>query len=209
MPFMPGAVSTPSPNHGGSNIKRVDYRWLIIHRTAGSYPSDLALLRRKGSNTGATFYVRRSGTICQLHDSASPPWTSKAANPRSITVECEGTATQGLTPAQAESVAKIAAWVNKTHKTALVVCRDPSKEGGVSYHRQGRTVGLDWGRTVCPGDQVVAQIPAIVSRAKVLASPPRPAPAPTPAPAPSPQRLVQRALNELDKRVTVLESKIK
>jgi hypothetical protein len=177
MARMPAATWSPSPNHGGA---RRDYRWIVVHRTAGSFPGDLALLRRSGSNTGATFYVRRTGQIHQLHDTTSVPWTSRDANPRSVTIEFEGTASQGLTVAQEEAGARIFAFVHKTHGTALVAVKNPATQGGVSYHRHGAMFGLDWGRTACPGDQVVAQIPGMVARARAIVNPP-PAPPKEPA----------------------------
>lgn len=165
MARMPGATWSPSPNHGG---RRIDFRWLIVHRTVGSFPGDLKTLRNAATQTGATFYVRKSGEIHQLHDTTDVPWTSKDANPRSVTIEFEAGANDALTPAQVEAGAEIAVFVHKAHGTPLVAVTNPAKQGGVSYHRHGAMFGLDWGRTACPGDKVVAQIPGLVARARQI-----------------------------------------
>lgn len=166
MARMPGATWTPTPNQSSG---RRDYAWLNVHGTYGSYAGSLSWLRNPASNTSSTFLVSKTGHIDQLMDSTAVPWTNLDANPRSITVEFETLAGEPLTAEQLEAGAVIAEWVYRTHGTPLVVVTDPRSQHGVAYHGLGDRFGLNWGHPACPGPKIVAQIPAMVARARVIA----------------------------------------
>lgn len=93
-----------------------------------------------------------------------------------------------FTVQQIEAIAQTCAWAYRTHGTPLVLCPD-SRPGsrGIAYHRQGITgnfysegyayggrlpggeVWTEYPGKACPGDARIAQLPQIISRARVIA----------------------------------------
>lgn len=143
----------------------------------------------------AHFSTHADGQIDQSRDTR---WRSAAnlhGNPRVLSIENEdhgpafgkwsGSDVPPLTDEQVEANARILAWAHETHGVPLQLCPD-SRPGsrGLAYHRQGidgsfgsydfpgRVEGGEVWTTaygkVCPGDARIAQLPAILRRAKQI-----------------------------------------
>lgn len=166
------------------------YDGVCVHTIVGFAPAH-----------AAHFSVKLDGTILQSRDTAFQSAGNLDGNPRIIVIENEdGGKDIPLTPAQLESNAVIYAWAHKKHGIPLQLCPDsrPSSRG-LMVHRQGidgnfvlpaNTHGLPrsmwlgrvsggerWstsGGKVCPRDNKIAQVPAILKRAKEIANPPKP-----------------------------------
>lgn len=188
MARMPGAVwlGEHSPK---TPMSRYDI--VCVHTIVGFAPAHAAHLSVKGD-----------GTILQSRDTRYRSAGNLSGNHRIIVIENEdhgaafrkwtGSNVPPLTDAQVESNARILAWANKEHGIPLKMCpnsRPTSK--GLAYHRQGidgnfgsfkfpgRVSGGEvWTSSfgkVCPGDNRIAQLPEILTRAKGS----KPAPPPT------------------------------
>jgi N-acetylmuramoyl-L-alanine amidase len=148
----------------------------------------------------AHFSTKADGGILQSRDTRFQSGANKVGNPRIIAIENEdlgpafgkwkvkdGHAVPAFTAAQIEANAQICAWANRVHGVPLVACPDSrSTSRGIAYHRQGidgnwsgyaftgrisgGEVWTDSRGKVCPGDRRIAQIPAIIARAKQIAS---------------------------------------
>jgi hypothetical protein len=146
----------------------------------------------------AHFSTMADGRILQSRDTRFRSGANLDGNHRIIAIENEdhgpafgswnvkdGHAVPAFTAAQIEANAQICAWVNSVHGVPLVACPDSrSTSRGIAYHRQGidgnwsgfaftgRVSGGEvWtksGGKVCPGDRRIAQIPAIIARAKQI-----------------------------------------
>lgn len=174
--------------HDNGEMQRYDV--ICIHTIVGNPPAH-----------AAHFSTRSDGHIYQSRDTAWRSAANKDGNYRIIAIENDdtgkpfpdwnhndGSAVPAFTPEQIEAIAKICAWVHRTHGIPLVACPDSRPTSrGVGYHRQGidgnfiaegyryrgRVAGgevwtLSPGK-VCPGDRRIAQIPAIITRARQLA----------------------------------------
>ncbi|TDV57261.1 peptidoglycan recognition protein family protein [Actinophytocola oryzae] len=149
--------------------------------------------------SAAHFSTRADGHIYQSRDTVYRSVANGNGNHRVIAVEnddsgpefgpwntADGHAVPAFTPEQVEAIAQICAWAYATHGIPLVACPD-SRPGsrGIGYHRQGipgnfatyAFPGLvsggevwteDYGK-VCPGDARIAQLPQIITRARVIA----------------------------------------
>lgn len=145
----------------------------------------------------AHFSTGGDGRITQSRDTKYRSAANLDGNHRIIAIENEDTGSPfpkwsgsnvpALTDAQVESIAQILAWAHLTHGIPLQLCPN-SRPGsrGLAYHRQGidgnfgpfrfggRVSGgevwtLSPGK-VCPGDNRIAQLPAILKRAKKIVS---------------------------------------
>lgn len=144
----------------------------------------------------AHFSTYADGRIDQSRDTRFRSAANLNGNPRVIAIENEdhgprfgkwsGSNVPPLTAEQVEACARILAWAHLAHGVPLKLCPD-SKPGsrGLAYHRQGvdgnfgpgtaypavgRVAGGEvWSSArgkVCPGDRRIAQLPAILARAK-------------------------------------------
>jgi len=184
MARMPGAKW--SGEHSPRN-KMQRYDIVCIHTIVGYAPAHAAHFSTSGG-----------GTIWQSRDTKYRSAANLNGNHRVIAIENEdhgpafgswntrdGHAVPALTDAQVEANAQILAWAHKTHGVPLQLAPN-SRPGsrGLAYHRQG--IDGNWsgyaygGRVsggevwtehrgkVCPGDRRIAQLPAILARAKQI-----------------------------------------
>ena len=173
---------------GSSAVRMSTVRRYILHTAVSSASSLYSWFSVAGRAT-SHFYIARDGTCEQYIDTAYRSTANLQGNHDSITVETQdmgsgfpswsGSNVPSWTAAQVEALARLGAWVHKTHGVPLSPLSS-SRPGtrGVGYHRQGIAPwrvsgGETWSNArgkVCPGDRRVAQIPAIIARAKALAS---------------------------------------
>lgn len=161
------------------------YEVVCVHTIVGYAPAH-----------AAHFSTHADGRIDQSRDTRFRSAANLAGNPRVIAIENEdhgprfgkwsGSDVPPLTPEQVEACAQILAWAHRVHGVPLRLCPD-SRPGsrGLAYHRQGvdgnfgpgtghpaagRVAGGElWSGArgkVCPGDRRIAQLPAILARAK-------------------------------------------
>lgn len=134
----------------------------------------------------AHFSTWKNGKIGQSRDTKFRSAANLNGNHRVISIENEDAAQDvPLSDAQVEACAQILAWAHKTHGVPLQLCPD-SRPGsrGLAYHRQGidgnfggmrfpgRVAGGEvWSESfgkICPRDVRIAQLPAILARAKEI-----------------------------------------
>jgi hypothetical protein len=204
MSRMPGAVWKPLPKFSGTRMARYDL--VILHTMVGSLAGTDGYFRGGGTSSNSHFGTGGGGEIWQWGDTAFRSAASGAANPRSISVENadmgpgfaawntkDATAVPAFTAAQLEANARICAWAHTEHGVPLDRVPD-SRPGrrGIAYHRLGVPGfvvdgGELWSSAVgklCPAPRRIAQVDAVIARARQLVGAPASAPAPaTPVPA--------------------------
>jgi hypothetical protein len=180
MAWYPGAIRkvvarhrTPMSRHRG-----------ICNHVAVSEAASLFGYFNQPGNPTSHFYVRRDGKVEQYVDTQFRAPANLEGNPSLISVETQGGVrdvdTEPWTPEQVETLASIAAWANRVHDIPLVAMRD-SLPGttGIGYHRLGvEPWRVDGGELwssgygkVCPGAAKIAQIPSIITRARLENTP--------------------------------------
>lgn len=203
----PGAVWKPLPRPSKLKLVRCDL--VIIHTMVGSLAGTDGYFRGLTSGVNSTFGTGGDGTIWQWLDTDTRSGASGAANPYSWSIENadmgpgfapwntkDGAAVPALTPQQVEANARICAFAHTEEGVPLERVRD-SKAGrrGIAYHLLGvpktrgatvsQTGGQLWSTAagkVCPAPRRVAQVDAIIARAREIVgkggAPSSPAPAP-------------------------------
>jgi hypothetical protein len=155
------------------------YDIVCIHTIVGFAPAH-----------AAHFSTETRGKILQSRDTKFRSGANLDGNHRVIAIENEDAALDvPLSGDQVEACAKILAWAHKVHGVPLQLCPD-SRPGsrGLAYHRQGCdgnfggpgvrfpgrvSGGEKWSTSfgkICPRDKRIAQLPAILKRAKELVS---------------------------------------
>ncbi|WP_325713760.1 peptidoglycan recognition protein family protein [Pseudonocardia sp.] len=164
------------------------YRRYGLH-TAVSSASSLYNYFAVSGRATSHFYIPADGSVEQYIDTKFRSTAHLNGNHDTITVETQdiggpfpkwntnGSDVPAWTKQQVEALAKLGAWLHRTHGIRLQLCPN-SKPGslGFAYHRQGidpwRVSGGEfWSKArgkVCPGDRRVAQIPQIVNRSRQL-----------------------------------------
>jgi hypothetical protein len=183
-----------------------------------------------GGKWGPDFGQDLDGAVYQWQDRAFTADANLDGNYRVISIETADNAPklpqdiEAWTPAQVEAIARILAWESSTaahercsggwacHRYGIPLTLVPdSKPGrrGVAYHRQGIdpwrvSGGEKWSAISgkpCPTDRRIAQIPGVISRARVIASgddKPEPPPPPPPPKKKQPEEAEMRVINVLD-----------
>ena len=172
----PGAVWKPlSPgNYGTGGVNRPP-RGLVLHIAEGNSQSGVWNWQNGQHDVSSYFIVAKDGTIWQAVDLANKAWTQGTGNTDWIGIENCGFHTEALTPQQVEANAQILAWLHTEWAVPLQPTDDPNGRG-LGWHGMG---GQAWGgHTGCPGDQIKAQRPQILERAKQLVNPTPPQPDP-------------------------------
>jgi hypothetical protein len=142
-------------------------RVLITHVIQGPLSSADSWFHNPAAGASAHFGVGSAGTVYQWVDTDAMSWANCDGNGYSITVETAGYSGQPWSPSQIEALARLFAWVHKQYGIPLWLNTHPFTGQGLSWHGLG---GEAWcGHYSCPGTPRVRQLPAIVSRAKVLA----------------------------------------
>lgn len=168
---MSGAEYKPlSGNHtSGGNNPRV----VVVHTIEGSLMGADSWFRNSSSRVSAHFGVGKNGRIIQWVNTNDRAWANVGANSYSISIENEGTSSEGLTDAQIESNAKILAFAHVVHEVPLAYVKSATGSG-LGYHSQFPAWSL--GGTGCPGPRKVAQLPKIMARAAEIVGGATPAP---------------------------------
>jgi hypothetical protein len=198
MARMPDALWKPLPKGFGTPMARYDL--VIIHTMVGSLAGTDGYFRGGKTSANSHFGTGGGGEIWQWGDTARRSAASGAANPRSISIENadmgpgfpawntkDGNAVPPFPAAQLEANARICAWAHTQHGVPLDRVPD-SKPGrrGIAYHRLGVpgyavAGGELWSSArgkVCPAPARIAQVDAVIARARQLVGVVAPAPAP-------------------------------
>jgi hypothetical protein len=211
----PGAIWKPLaplyvPHDDNGPLKIVEYNRCNLH-VAVSEAASLHPMFNRPKQASCHFYVRKDGIVEQYIDTAYRAEADYEGNDATISVETQGGVKnpngEKWTVAQVKAIAKLFAWISKTHKIPAKLATN-SKIGdsshGLSWHRLGidgnfpslpsplagrkqRGGGMHYTQhfgKLCPGDAKIKQIPEILAAAKLILNPPKP-PAPKP-PAPKP-----------------------
>jgi len=168
MPLWPdiAAWRGPTPNTSGSIA---DHMYVVVHTADGSFEGTIAWQRNASADVSSHFVVAKDGRIAQMLDTNSKPWTQKAGNPYSISIENEGNENTPLTPYQVEANARILAKAHQVHGVPLQLTGKVGTRG-LGHHSMGAESGVDWGHSLCPGSIIKGQKPAILARAKEIVS---------------------------------------
>lgn len=161
----------PTPNR--SDGDQTEVRGLVVHIAEGWYEGTIAWQRNPNANVSSHFIVSRAGEIAQMVDTDDAAWTQKAGNGEWLSVECEGFTKDNnrnpggwekLSTAQLDAVARLLHECHRRHRVPLQTTNSPTGRG-LGHHSMG---GESWGHQACPGRPIIAQKPAIVTRALAL-----------------------------------------
>lgn len=110
---------------------------LILHSAVGSYTGSIAWWEKQFKwGIYSTFFVLNNGTLIQLIDSKYKSVANSTANARAISVETEDYMDPDhrlWTPAQVETLVKLAKWVHDEHGIPLTPCAEHD-EPGIGFH---------------------------------------------------------------------------
>lgn len=99
-----------------------------------------------------------------LEDAA---WAEVQGNPSWFSIENTGLAGDTLLPFQFEAIAQLFAWICTNYDVPCQTTTSPEVPG-LGYHAMG---GVAWGDHPCPCPPIIAQLPAVVARAKQILNP--------------------------------------
>ena len=185
MARMPGARWRPiSRNYTRRNTTK---DCIILHSTGtNNAVSQYGWFNTPGAQASSHFHVAFDGTIEQYIDTDHFSWANSAANSRSVTIETQGNGYGPWTAAQIRSIVRIIQWVRSVHKGIPLrqMTSSAASQKGIGWHRLGcdgnfpstgilrgrnqRGVGQKWTKhygKICPGDDRIKQIPAIIRQA--------------------------------------------
>lgn len=162
-------------NHGGAMS---EHRGLVVHIAEGYFDGTIEWQRDApvGQRVSSHFIVGRDGRCAQMVDTDLESWAQKDGNGTWLSVECEGFSTgspyhkshpgwEVLTAAQIDRIARLLVKGHTQYGYPLQIATSPAGHG-LGHHSMG---GSAWGHLDCPGVPIIAQKPAILSRAVALA----------------------------------------
>lgn len=193
MAIYPGALNKPITAAKGRKALTIVNR-VNLHVAVSEASSLHGAFNRTGV-PDSHFYVRRDGTLEQYVDTSMRAFADLEGNDATISIETQGGVinadSEPWTPQQLETLARLYAWVVRTHGVARKLATssqigDASK--GLSWHRLGidgnfpalpdiaagrkqRGGGMHYSKAagkLCPGAGKIRQIPSIFDRAMVL-----------------------------------------
>lgn len=160
---------------------------VILHLTASEATSQHGYFSNPANRACSNTHVDRSGHIEQYIRGDRLSAADSYGSSRAFSVETQGADANGRwTPEQCESIARILAWAHQTYGIPLrLMTSSATIERGIGWHRLGcngnfpsmpnilagrlqRGGGEVWSSAfgkVCPGDNRIKQIPAILERA--------------------------------------------
>lgn len=138
---------------------------LVVHIMEGTLEGSQSWFNNPASQASSHFGTGKDGEIRQWVDTKDRAWAQGSGNRTYLSVENEGHTPDKLTKAQIETIAQLFVWVHKTHGVPLQLAKKVGDKG-LGYHAMG---GAAWGGHPCPGPAIIAQLPAIVLRAKEIA----------------------------------------
>jgi N-acetylmuramoyl-L-alanine amidase len=166
----PGATFVAaSPKNIGGPIGHI--RLGVEHIEQGSESGTNSWFQNPAAQVSAHFGIAKTGQVFQFVDTNTIAWAEMSYNDVAISVEHEGMSGSPLTPEQVEADAKLYVWLFKTHGIPLARTTDPNGSGWIGHGE----LGIPGGDHInCPGNPVLAQMPAIIAKAKSLLTPPKP-----------------------------------
>ncbi|WP_419704997.1 N-acetylmuramoyl-L-alanine amidase [Promicromonospora sp. NFX87] len=160
---------------------------VILHLTASEATSQHGYFSNPANKACSNTHVARSGHIEQYIRGDRLSAADSYGSSRAFSIETQGADANGRwTPEQCESIARIIAWAHQTYGIPLrLMTSSATGEHGIGWHRLGvngnfpsmpnilagrmqRGGGEVWSSAfgkVCPGDNRIKQIPAILDRA--------------------------------------------
>jgi hypothetical protein len=152
-----------STNYGGAMGKIYG---LVLHVQEGDN-SLYGWFNNPAAQVSAHFWCSKAGALEQYLD---PPrqtaWAQAAGNPNYVSVECEGFATEAMTPGQLATVARLLDWSASTFGFAVAGPVAHGSHGFTQHCNLNGTPDPAWGNHVCPGPIRLAQEPTIVAAAQ-------------------------------------------
>ena len=141
MPWYPGAAKRPVDRYqsGRLHVRSAGMRRLVLHTAVSSADSMHGFFNVAGRAT-PHFYVNDAGELEQYIDTDFCATACLFGNPDCIAVESSdnGGRRKVWTAAQIETLAHLAAWVNKTHGIPLQRCPNSlPRSAGIGWHRLG------------------------------------------------------------------------
>ncbi|MCX4663361.1 peptidoglycan-binding protein [Streptomyces uncialis] len=144
---------------------QISVRGVVIHIMAGTLAGTDSWFRNPKAKASSHFGTGKGGRLYQWVDTADRAWAQGAGNRDWLSIENEGKGGDKLTDTQIDRCAEILAWAHKRYGVPLAVATSPSGRG-LGWHGMG---GKAWGsHPDCPGTRIIAQLPTIVERARVL-----------------------------------------
>jgi hypothetical protein len=152
---------------------------VILHVDGGNSSSLYAYFNGSSGGIESNLFVNKRGDWEQYRDttreadaqSAGNSWLEGTVRKGYISLETQGLGIGKWTSLQFEEIAKFLAWCHTTHSIPLKLCTGP-KSPGIGYHRQFNSWNPDG--HICPGDERVLQVPALIARAQAIVDNPNP-----------------------------------
>lgn len=138
---------------------------VVIHIAEGSYLGTISWEDNPDSDISSHLVVGPDGAITQMVDTHDRSWCQRNGNSIGISVEFAGHTPNRLTDAQLWAAARILVKAHQEYGIPLRVANTAS-ERGLGHH----SMDPSWGHQDCPGPNIIAQKPEIVSRAQQLVS---------------------------------------
>lgn len=155
----------PVPNMDASGMQMPPIG-VVLHIQEGNEDGTDSWIHNPASKVSAHFGAPKAGGIDQWVMVGDRAWHAAAANFTYVGIECEGNTGDKLTVEQAESIAELLAWLNRSYGIPLVLCNVPGQRG-LAYHGLG---GDAWGgHPDCPGTPIIDARPQLLARAAQLA----------------------------------------
>lgn len=215
MARMPGARWRPLSRNYTRRVTTKDC--IILHSTGtNAATSQYGWFNTPGAGASSHFHVDDNGVIEQYVDTAHMSWANASANPRSVTIETQGNGYGPWTAAQVRSIVRVIQWVRSVHKGIPLrqMTSSAASQKGIGWHRLGvngnfprtgilrgrsqRGGGKSWSKAfgkICPGDDRIKQIPAIIRQANGHTT------AATSTPIPKKDWFSMASLNDLKKAI--------
>lgn len=160
----PFATWRPIANNYGGPMGRI--AGLVLHVQEGN-GSLYGWFNNPAAQVSAHFWCAKDGRLEQYLD---PPgqeaWAQAAGNPNYLSVECEGFATEAMTPAQLASVAALLDWAAAAFSFPVAGPVAHGSAGFTQHCNLNGTPDPAWGNHPCPGPIRLGQEPAIVTLAR-------------------------------------------
>lgn len=160
----------PTTNSGDGDSTHLEqsdlmsqHRGLVVHIAEGSDDGTIAWQKNPSADVSSHFIVSKEGHIYQMVDTAEDSWCQIEGNDTWLSIENEGFTPNKLTSAQLDANARLLAKAHKEYGVPLQVATSSSGKG-LGHH----SMDPNWGHQSCPGPNIIAQKPEIVSRAQQI-----------------------------------------
>ena len=145
----------------------LDHKGLVLHIMDGTLSGTISWFNNPHAQASSHFAVGKAGTLVQFVDTENTAWTEASGNPYWISVECEGHGGDSLTPQQIATIAKLYEWSEGIYHFGFAPTSSVFVKG-LGHHSMG---GMDWGGHLeCPGTNVIAQKPLILTASQKIRS---------------------------------------